>query len=840
MKRSETISVSSKSTELELEQASARVSERLFGIWVLAVLVCFVLCGLVFGSESLISEAVGLSNEGSLWMGIAGFLILTGCCLARMRGDSLAYCIFVGLVISILASVEVLKDYGSFKALQSFSLWITSIVASQIGQTNVLVDDTILFRHFNADEFFCVGRWNSVLCYLGVGVFCVLSFGRRLVPAGLTLVASVMVWPVVICALYIAISFLAPESEMPSRSTWSFYIELVASLLGVVVIIGVDCFVAAFFRPIPSKLLRSEDPFLSYVWNWLCELPDPIYRATNPSLSQQRSSLRRTKRNSSMLADLRWLRRELVLLVVRPFRAICSLMDAARAWRNSRRWKGMMFSAPAASTLVMAYLALPFCLSSREDLLVLELEKESLGVCSTQVLESISLGIQEKDFTNAIGGSISEVLVPSASISDNTKKYIELLSRRVLSLEPKNQIARYRLGLILHLNEDVENAKREMQLAASRELNDFPQADEWLAKNLVIEKASGQSITEGDLQLHLANASRMPDCDFRLLFLYSSLLESKGASEKAVAIAKLGVEARPESILDLARLYTRLGDEEGRVSAATKAVNYFETRLSLDDNELTRLAIADAKLLCDQLADACEILEEGVRKKVGGDKSRRQLSEIQRVMYLGSIRKNEKADVEVDLSLLEKASDSDPSNPNISNEVAKLLAIKTRPTKKLLEALQSHIDSGIATATCHLILGEKYFAMGKLKLAEEHWESAIRKEPNNVTALNNLAMCLTAISPSNVDRSIALVAKADLLAPNNADILDTWGDLSMVADRPRDAVNKFELAIKNDAKRIDIRKKLVLVYRAAGLDDMAETQLKLVQSLESVVFTKKN
>ena len=79
---------------------------------------------------------------------------------------------------------------------------------------------------------------------------------------------------------------------------------------------------------------------------------------------------------------------------------------------------------------------------------------------------------------------------------------------------------------------------------------------------------------------------------------------------------------------------------------------------------------------------------------------------------------------------------------------------------------------------------------------------------------------------------------ADSLCPNNADVLDTWGEVSMAANRPRDAVNKFERAIKNDSKRIDIRKKLIAAYRAAGLNAMAATQLELVQSLESVAISR--
>ena len=834
MKKLENPSTHRGSAESNLKQA--RPTNWMDGAWVISVLVCFVICGLAVGSEWMNSWAVNFASKNSLWLGLAGVMVMIGGYLAWTRGESVAYCVFLSLLILALPCVAWLQSKGMLESLKSFALWMTSSCATLVGQTNVLVDDRILFRYFTADQFSSLGRWNGVISYVGVGVFCVLLFRRCLLSASLTLCASVMVWPVLISMSYMTISFLPPETEMPTRSVWAFYIELAASLLGVAMIFSVDQFASALFRPIPFKSLGSKPPFLSVAWNWICGLPDPIYRATKetPSLSRHQSGSRTAMKSQSVWADLRWVKCEVFSLVSKPFLAICKLMDTASAWRNSREWRGLISGAPMSLTLVVVYSVLPFAISKRDDLQVLELERESITACSNHLLESVSLGIQEKSFVSAIGGVIAGTLAEqSDSISQSTKQYVELLSRGILSIDPKNQIARYRLGLVLYLNDAPESATLEIRQAASRDLSDFPKGDVWLAKDLVIAKAAGQNILESELQICLAKASRSPDCDFRLLFLYSSLLESKGELEKAVGIARLGVKARPGSILDLARLYARLGDNEGRLSTSEKASTYFTNQLESDDCEQNRLAIADARLLSDQPAGACEVLEDGIRKNICGDKSRRQLSEIQRMLYLGSIHKNKENEVDVDLRLLEVASDSDPTNPNISNEVAKLLAIKTKPTQKLINALQSQIESGIASATCHLILGEKYFGMGNHQDAKKHWELAVQKEPNNFTALNNLATCLAAISPSNVNRSIELVTMADFLSPNNSDILDTWGEVSMIANRPRDAVNKFELALKHDPKRIDIRKKLVVAYRAAGLENMAGTQLKLVQNLES-------
>jgi tetratricopeptide (TPR) repeat protein len=130
------------------------------------------------------------------------------------------------------------------------------------------------------------------------------------------------------------------------------------------------------------------------------------------------------------------------------------------------------------------------------------------------------------------------------------------------------------------------------------------------------------------------------------------------------------------------------------------------------------------------------------------------------------------------------------------------------------------------------MLGEGYFSAGNLKEAQRYWELAIAKEPDNVSGLNNLATCLLAISGSNAERAIDLVCKADSISPNNADILDTWGEALLAAQRPKEAVNKLEMAVRIDNNRIDTRNKLITAYDALGMKAMSEAQSRVLRSIE--------
>ena len=799
----------------------------------------FFLIGLLLSAAGLLIT-VGVLIGSSFLLGLAACATLTGWCMARLRGETIAHSIAVGLVLSILLLVEPIFRLGYFDAMTTASATMTSLLADLALQPNVRVGDQVLFKELTADHFSCIGTWDGLLSYLGIGLFCILGFRRGLVHASFLLSVCIMVWPAIRSVAWVAMSLFASGNQV--NGVWTFLFESALFLMGVAMIFSSDQLLGAILKPIPFDRFRSKAPLFAYVWNWSCGFASPILRGSNENKvsRRRRSSLSNSKSGSKFWRDWKWFWGQLLGLLIKPMQTVGYGMDTVRGWRSSRSWKKIIFHTPPFAILVIVYMALAISASNRNDSQPLLLSRESIDVCSTETLESACYELHEQDFALAIGGTTSEFSdKPTVTISESTKRYVELLSKRVLSIEPNNHVARYRLGMILDLNLDIDGAEGQMQAASSSKLSEFPQADSWLAKNEIIRKANGNFISEEELQRHLLKASRLSDCDFRLLFLYSSLLETNGELQQAVEIAKKAVAVRPQSILDLARLYVRIGDERGRLIASKTADAYFTSKIRTDDNESSRLAIADARLLRNQLTEAKDVLSEGLRKGVGGSRLKRQLSEIQRTIYSQSFRKNDQDIVEVNLSLLENAIDSDCSNPNISSEIAKLLAIKTKPTKKLLEALQHQIDSGIASVTCRLLLGEKFFSIGKLAEARVHLEAALSMDPNNVTALNNLATCLATISPANLDRSIELISLADSLSPNNADILDTWGEVSMIANRPQEAVNKYERAIRHDAKRIDIRKKLIAAYEAAGLIEMARTQLKVVHNLEAIASQKK-
>ena len=434
---------------------------------------------------------------------------------------------------------------------------------------------------------------------------------------------------------------------------------------------------------------------------------------------------------------------ELLDLLFKPIRAIGSLIDAVRAWRYSRRWRRFFSHLPAFALLVAVYTTIAFASSKRTESHTLFLSRESERLCATETLETACKEQQESDFCNVIGVNYVPSEEAQKTIPDTTKRQVEFQSKRIISAEPKNQNARYRLGMIYALSGKTKDAIHEMNELTSGKSGDFPQADAWLAKALIGLRVTGEDIPVRDLLRHLDNARKWNQIDSRLPFVYARILEERGEIAKAVFVVQKAVEADPERKLELAKLYTRVGDKEGRIKAANQAEEYFLGKTNLDnENESDRLAVADARLLAERPHEAMAILEEGLLHKLGGERTRRKLSEIQLALYQQSIRLGEDGKYTLDLTLLEKAAESDSENPAISSEIAGLLQYKEKPTDKLREVLKNQIAQGIVSVPSLLIIGEEYFKRGDTNRAQTYWELALNKEPENFTVLNNLATCL--------------------------------------------------------------------------------------------------
>ncbi len=538
--------------------------------------------------------------------------------------------------------------------------------------------------------------------------------------------------------------------------------------------------------------------------------------------------------NSEFIKNTRWLGSEFLKVFYSPVGVAGGLIDAFRGWKFSRSWVRFWFHLPSLILLSVVYVVFGFSFFSRVDSRVQLFSVESEKQSPTKELESISDQVREENFCKAISVPfLAGDETKLNAFTDLKKRYVELLSKRVLSIDPTNQAAHYRLGLIYSLEGEAESAVSEMTDLSKGEYGDCPQASAWMAKSLLADAATGPQVAAKVLIGYMEKAVKWKDIDVRLISFYAKLLEQTGAPDKAVSVAKQAANLRPEYKLDLARLYMRLGSKDELRAAATEAEEVFLKRLNLPSEKPSdRLAVAEARKLTDQLERAAEILTEGPLNKAIGPETKRELSEIQRLIYTKTIFKSEGGEFQADTALLEKAAETDPLNPNISGEIANLLRLKLKPSKALLGVLRKQLEIGVGSVSAHIALAEGMFQAGNMKEAMKNWDIALRKDPNNLGVLNNYSLCLARESDSNIPRSLEMLSKAISLAPGNAEIMDTLGDVLIIAKRPHDAISKYELAVRYDKTRNSTRRKLVAAYRSIGEEGQAATTEKFIKENE--------
>jgi tetratricopeptide (TPR) repeat protein len=522
-----------------------------------------------------------------------------------------------------------------------------------------------------------------------------------------------------------------------------------------------------------------------------------------------------------------WVGSEFLKIFYSPVGVAGGFIDAFRGWKFSRSWVRFWFHLPSLILLSAVYVIFGFSFFSRVDSRVQTFSVESEKQCPTKELEAISDQLREESFCKALDVPFDAPVESKLNaFTDLKKHYVELLSKRVLSIDPTNQAAHYRLGLIYSLEGEQKSAVSEMTELSKGQFGECPQASAWMAKNLLVNAVAGAQVSPATLLGYLEKAIKWKEADVRLISFYSKLLEKTGETEKAISVARQATKVRPELKLELARIYARHGSKDEVRVAATEAEEIFNKRLNTSgEKESDRLAVAEAHKLMDQLDKAAEVLIQGLSNKVSvcGPATKRELSEIQRLIYVRSIFKSEAGEFHADVELLEKAAETDPLNPNISGEIANLLRLKLKPTKALLGVLRKQLEAGVGSVAAHIALAEGLFVNGNVKDAMKNWEIALRKDPNNLSVLNNYALCLAKESETNVPRSLEMINKAISLAPGNAEVMDTLGDILMVAKRPQEAVSKYELAIRYDKTRNSTRKKLVTAYRSIGMEGLANT-----------------
>jgi hypothetical protein len=205
----------------------------------------------------------------------------------------------------------------------------------------------------------------------------------------------------------------------------------------------------------------------------------------------------------SFFSNFNWFAKEIFKVVRSPIEVLGGLLDAARGWKFSRSWRSLLLNLPAAVFVAGVYIFYGFSRFRTADGELQRFLVESEEICSTSTLEKACDQMIEPDFCREIGLAPPEADPKSAIVTTElTQKKVELLCKRILSIEAGNQTAHYRLGLIYFISGNPEAATDEMRLLAEGKNYDFPKANAWLAKSSI---SSGAYLDEKSLPQWTAN-----------------------------------------------------------------------------------------------------------------------------------------------------------------------------------------------------------------------------------------------------------------------------------------------------------------------------------------------
>ncbi len=203
--------------------------------------------------------------------GIACGLILAAWCSLRILGESYQHSLALGLVFAIPSAIDAFAARGAFSWLESVAISVTSGLADAAEQSHVREGDNLIFGLGVADKFSCLGKWDSVVSFLGISVFCVLAFRRNLVAGTIAVALSALVWIAMRGTAWVILAWLGNQNGIWYE--WSPGFEIGLFLFGAMLVVSIDQFFSALLEPIPFEFINTDFPLFAFIWNWLCGLP---------------------------------------------------------------------------------------------------------------------------------------------------------------------------------------------------------------------------------------------------------------------------------------------------------------------------------------------------------------------------------------------------------------------------------------------------------------------------------------------------------------------------------------------------------------------------------------
>ncbi len=508
----------------------------------------------------------------------------------------------------------------------------------------------------------------------------------------------------------------------------------------------------------------------------------------------------------------------------RPTILLQAIFDATAFWLRSRNWQMVLIPMP----IVVVFAAFYFTLITQSfqsgDRIAQQYSQSAQSLVSTQNLSQAVLAKYDSQLdSKPVRYSIPEDRLRKLSIS----------LQRVLQAKPNDVTALYSTALVDELSGNSVECQSTLAAISPDIVAGFAPAHAMIAAKLIMDFNAGDVEVRERLTHHLQEAIEWPEVDPRFLVAYSRLIENPKSRSKVIDLLKQAATRNPDYYLQLAFAARRLGFDSDARLAAEKALKHYETNIANNTSSTEDwLAISKCNVLLAKFTEAKKLLRDATEiSELDPVLLRRELSEVFRAEFYATSKKDGNKTI-AKLGLLESAASADPSNPNVAEDVSLLLSTELQPTVALQKILTDHIENNTATTTTYFNLSNEYAKRNKFDEAIRYLEMVLKSNPRSFEAQNNLALLLARHKPEQIERAVELIERAYSARSNSIEVIDTYGEILLIANRPMDAISKLTTSLTANKSRIQTRKLLIRAFDEAGLPEMAQAHRDAVKELE--------
>ncbi|GAB5406028.1 MAG: hypothetical protein Aurels2KO_42590 [Aureliella sp.] len=491
-----------------------------------------------------------------------------------------------------------------------------------------------------------------------------------------------------------------------------------------------------------------------------------------------------------------------------PSQLIVGSAGFAYDWLITREWKRILVAAiPLYVAAAVFGLAFWSSLSNKSELArwYLELGNEEIAEWEDAVAPT-DIDSDEDGSGTPEGGS--EVAADANGTSDTLDEpkispFAETLFRRVQMLRPGDRSQFFVATSLLQQGAIGQAEQLLVGIAPNEGSAGYAPAHYQLA-NIYRGREREDEAKYRPLRMHhLAQATRWNRLPISSLVEAAEVYANSGKLMQAANFQSIAAERDPAMNVELARLARAMENPKLAERASRTAEEHLTAKVEEDPSDLrARSQLARLYIGLNKFANAEAALFSGVTGDIT-PRFKREQSDFLIVKFQRSVKlRNGKVDFSI--GVLEQALKVDPTNPNVANEVARMVRMaNATPTDELLDSLRSMLASGQATSTTHSLLAATYLDRGDMKSAIKHLEQVKMLAPKQTQNLNNLAFCLSEVYPERIDEAIELSNRAIELAKDEpktpliqmAEYYDTNALVLSKADKIAGAVSAIESAI---------------------------------------------